>query len=43
MEIKAGTLDIIVGTHALFGNNIHYNNLGLLIVDEEQVLHSSFI
>lgn len=36
MEIKAGTLDIIVGTHALFGSNIHYSNLGLLVVDEEQ-------
>ncbi|MCO5606495.1 hypothetical protein L7F22_060683 [Adiantum nelumboides] len=36
VEIKAGNLDIIVGTHALFNSNIHYNNLGMLVVDEEQ-------
>ncbi|KAI5072409.1 hypothetical protein GOP47_0012515 [Adiantum capillus-veneris] len=36
IEIKAGNLDIIVGTHALFNSNIHYNNLGILVVDEEQ-------
>eukprot|EP00250_Pteridium_aquilinum_P017183 c23496_g1_i1 orf=187-2751(+) len=36
VEIKAGNLDIIVGTHALFSGNIHYNNLGMLVVDEEQ-------
>ena len=35
--IKAGDLDIIVGTHALLGNRVVYNNLGLLVVDEEQV------
>lgn len=29
-------MDIIVGTHALFSSNIHYNNLGMLVVDEEQ-------
>ncbi|KAH7420794.1 hypothetical protein KP509_13G022800 [Ceratopteris richardii] len=35
-EIQAGNLDIIVGTHALFNNNIRYNNLGMLVIDEEQ-------
>lgn len=35
--IKSGHLDIIVGTHALLGNRVVYNNLGLLVVDEEQV------
>ncbi|XP_020677983.1 ATP-dependent DNA helicase At3g02060, chloroplastic isoform X2 [Dendrobium catenatum] len=35
-SIKNGDLDIIVGTHALLGNRVVYNNLGLLIVDEEQ-------
>ncbi|KAG6521800.1 hypothetical protein ZIOFF_018933 [Zingiber officinale] len=35
--IKSGHLDIIVGTHALLGNRVAYNNLGLLVVDEEQV------
>lgn len=37
--IKDGDLDIIVGTHALLGNRVVYNNLGLLVVDEEQVRH----
>lgn len=35
--IKHGHLDIIVGTHALLGDRVVYNNLGLLVVDEEQV------
>ncbi|XP_063947795.1 ATP-dependent DNA helicase At3g02060, chloroplastic isoform X2 [Daucus carota subsp. sativus] len=34
--IKDGDLDIIVGTHALLGDRVVYNNLGLLVVDEEQ-------
>lgn len=37
LMIKSGHLDIIVGTHALLGNRVAYNNLGLLVVDEEQV------
>ncbi|TAN04732.1 MAG: transcription-repair coupling factor [Rhizobiaceae bacterium] len=31
-----GTVDIVVGTHALLGKSISFKNLGLLIVDEEQ-------
>ncbi|KAJ3671788.1 hypothetical protein LUZ60_007867 [Juncus effusus] len=34
--IRNGELNIIVGTHILLGNRVAYNNLGLLIVDEEQ-------
>ncbi|KAL9347721.1 hypothetical protein Peur_059087 [Populus x canadensis] len=34
--IEHGHLDIIVGTHSLLGNRVVYNNLGLLVVDEEQ-------
>lgn len=34
--IKNGDLDIIVGTHALLGDRVVYNKLGLLVVDEEQ-------
>ncbi|XXG49700.1 hypothetical protein AAC387_Pa02g3802 [Persea americana] len=34
--IKHGQLDIVVGTHALLGSRVVYNNLGLLVVDEEQ-------
>lgn len=36
-KIKNGELDIIVGTHSLLGNRVVYSNLGLLVVDEEQV------
>jgi len=31
-----GTVDIVIGTHALLAKNIRFKNLGLLIVDEEQ-------
>ncbi|MDW6023037.1 transcription-repair coupling factor [Mesorhizobium sp. BAC0120] len=31
-----GSVDIVVGTHALLGSSISFKNLGLLIVDEEQ-------
>jgi transcription-repair coupling factor (superfamily II helicase) len=34
--IADGTVDIIVGTHALLGKAIQFKDLGLLIVDEEQ-------
>ncbi|KAL9397662.1 hypothetical protein Peur_011915 [Populus x canadensis] len=33
---KHGHLDIIVGTHSLLGSRVVYNNLGLLVGDEEQ-------
>ncbi|KQJ88337.1 hypothetical protein BRADI_4g17160v3 [Brachypodium distachyon] len=35
-QIKSGHLQIIVGTHALLTERMAYNNLGLLVVDEEQ-------
>ena len=31
-----GTVDIVVGTHALLGNSIEFDRLGLLVIDEEQ-------
>ncbi len=31
-----GSVDIIVGTHALLGKQIAFKDLGLVIVDEEQ-------
>ena len=31
-----GTLDVVVGTHALLGKGIAFRDLGLLIIDEEQ-------
>ncbi|MCZ6886250.1 MAG: transcription-repair coupling factor, partial [Alphaproteobacteria bacterium] len=35
-RLAAGTLDIVIGTHALLSQSIGFANLGLLIVDEEQ-------
>jgi len=34
--LKSGTIDIVIGTHALLGKSIEFARLGLLIVDEEQ-------
>ena len=34
--LKDGSVNIVVGTHALLGKTIKFDNLGLLIVDEEQ-------
>jgi transcription-repair coupling factor (superfamily II helicase) len=31
-----GTIDIVIGTHALLAKNIRFKNLGLLVIDEEQ-------
>jgi transcription-repair coupling factor (superfamily II helicase) len=31
-----GTVDIVVGTHALLAKGIRFQNLGLLVIDEEQ-------
>ncbi|SDW35688.1 transcription-repair coupling factor [Ruegeria halocynthiae] len=31
-----GTVDIVIGTHALLAKGVRFNNLGLLIIDEEQ-------
>lgn len=35
-ELKNGSLEIVVGTHALLAKDIEFCNLGLLIIDEEQ-------
>jgi transcription-repair coupling factor (superfamily II helicase) len=34
--ISRGTVDIVVGTHALLAKGVSFKNLGLLIIDEEQ-------
>ncbi|HEV2559358.1 MAG TPA: transcription-repair coupling factor [Microvirga sp.] len=34
--LKDGSVDIVVGTHALLGKTIAFRDLGLIIVDEEQ-------
>lgn len=35
-DLKKGQLDIIIGTHRLLSKDMNYQNLGLLIIDEEQ-------
>lgn len=35
-KLKAGVVDIIIGTHRLLSNDVQFKDLGLLIVDEEQ-------
>jgi transcription-repair coupling factor (superfamily II helicase) len=35
-ELEAGTVDIVVGTHALLAESVKFKDLGLMIVDEEQ-------
>ncbi|MBV9628890.1 MAG: transcription-repair coupling factor [Xanthobacteraceae bacterium] len=35
-KLADGTVDIVVGTHALLGKTIKFKDLGLLIIDEEQ-------
>lgn len=35
-ELSTGSVDIVVGTHALLGKAIKFKDLGLIIVDEEQ-------
>jgi transcription-repair coupling factor (superfamily II helicase) len=34
--LAAGKLDIVIGTHRLLSRDVHFRNLGLLIIDEEQ-------
>ena len=35
-DLRAGTLDLIIGTHKLLQKDVQFKDLGLLIVDEEQ-------
>jgi transcription-repair coupling factor (superfamily II helicase) len=34
--IRAGKVDIVIGTHAILAKSVEFKNLGLVIVDEEQ-------
>lgn len=36
-NLKNGDIDIIIATHSILGKGIEFKNLGLLIVDEEQL------
>ena len=35
-KAKAGTLDILIGTHRIISKDVSFKNLGLIIIDEEQ-------
>ena len=35
-DVRNGRVDIVIGTHALLGSDVSFQNLGLLIIDEEQ-------
>lgn len=35
-NLAQGKVDILVGTHRLLGKDVHFKDLGLLIIDEEQ-------
>ena len=35
-RIKSGQVDIVIGTHRLFSKDVEFNELGLVILDEEQ-------
>mgnify|MGYP001398655852 FL=1 len=35
-KLEKGQLDIVIGTHQIVNKNVKFNDLGLLIVDEEQ-------
>ena len=35
-DLENGTVDIVIGTHALLAKSVKMRNLGLLIIDEEQ-------
>jgi transcription-repair coupling factor (superfamily II helicase) len=34
--LKDGAVDVLVGTHRVLSKDVHFKNLGLLVVDEEQ-------
>ena len=36
MNLRAGSVDLIIGTHKLIQKSVEYKDLGLLIIDEEQ-------
>jgi transcription-repair coupling factor (superfamily II helicase) len=35
-QLRAGRIDVVVGTHRLLSRDVHFKDLGLLIIDEEQ-------
>ena len=35
-RVKAGRVDLLIGTHKLLGKDVAFKDLGLLVIDEEQ-------
>jgi transcription-repair coupling factor (superfamily II helicase) len=35
-EVEAGQIDVLIGTHRLLSKDVHFKDLALLIIDEEQ-------
>ena len=35
-DLEEGKIDILIGTHKIIGKNVKFNDLGLLVIDEEQ-------
>ncbi len=35
-DLADGKIDILIGTHKILGKSVHFKDLGLLIIDEEQ-------
>src|SRR5258708_39424782 len=36
VALKAGSVDVVIGTHRLLSKDVEFANIGLIIVDEEQ-------
>lgn len=34
-QLRSGKLDLVIGTHRLLSRDVHFSNLGLLVIDEE--------
>ncbi|GJQ59860.1 MAG: ATP-dependent DNA helicase RecG [Candidatus Scalindua sp. AMX11] len=34
-QIKSGEVDLVIGTHALIQKDVHFNRLGLIVIDEQ--------
>jgi transcription-repair coupling factor (superfamily II helicase) len=35
-QVEAGTVDVVIGTHRMLSKDVSFQNLGLVVVDEEQ-------
>ena len=45
-RLREGAVDILIGTHRLIQGDVHFKNLGLLVIDEEQrfgVMHKELL